>query len=354
MRCFHANHAVLVMEGKIFTCTVAPNAHIFSERFGIDLALTERDYLDIHKAESKQDILEFLATPKPFCRYCDVAARSYGHPWERSKQEMSEWLVSIEETESGKVTRGIVVPVSFGMIVLNGEPFLRYNYRALYPFAQQIIVVEGAAPAAASIATADGHSTDGTLEVLRRLKAEEDPEDKLLIVTAEDEGYPNGFWPGEKHEQSRAYARRATGDYLWQVDVDEFYQPAAMTRVLDMVALTLTSVACPSRYFGSGAGWTTSRRDSIAARSVFAGSSVGVRVTHTQHIVRRRFSTKTTAICTNSTGSTVRPSRGRTSSCFTTSYSSLSRSGRNVRIAPPWIGIVSTGWTSGLATASSA
>ena len=104
MRCFHANHAVLVMEGKIFTCTVAPNAHIFSERFGTDLALTERDYLDIHKAESKQDILEFLATPKPFCRYCDVEARSYGHPWERSKQEMSEWLVSIEETESGKVS----------------------------------------------------------------------------------------------------------------------------------------------------------------------------------------------------------------------------------------------------------
>ena len=129
-----------------------------------------------------------------------------------------------------------MVPVSFGMIVLNGEPFIRYNYRALYPFAQQIIVVEGAAPAAASIATSDGHSVDGTLEVLRRLKVEEDPEDKLLIVTAEDEGYPNGFWPGEKHEQSRAYAQRATGDYLWQVDVDEFYQPAAMTRVLDMVA----------------------------------------------------------------------------------------------------------------------
>jgi Radical SAM superfamily/4Fe-4S single cluster domain len=99
MRCYHANHAVLVMEGRIHTCTVAPNAHIFSERFGADLALTERDYLDIHKAQSKQEILEFLATPKPFCRYCNVAARSYGHPWERSKQEMSEWLVSTEETE---------------------------------------------------------------------------------------------------------------------------------------------------------------------------------------------------------------------------------------------------------------
>ncbi len=123
--------------------------------------------------------------------------------------------------------------VTFGMIVLNGEPFLRYNLRALYPFAHQIVVVEGAAPAARGVAGPDGHSTDGTLETLRRFQAEEDPDGKLIVVTAEDEGHPNGFWPGEKHEQSRAYARRATGDYLWQVDVDEFYQPAAMARVLD-------------------------------------------------------------------------------------------------------------------------
>ena len=33
--------------------------------------------------------------------------------------------------------------ITFGMIVLNGEPFVRYNLRALYPFAHQIIVVEG-------------------------------------------------------------------------------------------------------------------------------------------------------------------------------------------------------------------
>ena len=35
------------------------------------------------------------------------------------------------------------------MIVLNGLPFLRHDLCALYPFAHQIIVVEGAAPGAA-------------------------------------------------------------------------------------------------------------------------------------------------------------------------------------------------------------
>ncbi|HOA22965.1 MAG TPA: glycosyltransferase family A protein [Aggregatilineales bacterium] len=119
--------------------------------------------------------------------------------------------------------------ITFGMIVLNGEPFTRYNLRALYPFAHEIIVVEGAAPGAAGVATPDGHSRDGTLEALHRFKAEEDPDDKLQIITRD------GFW-SEKDEMSRAYAERATGDYLWQVDVDEFYHPDDMRTLLRLLA----------------------------------------------------------------------------------------------------------------------
>jgi hypothetical protein len=125
--------------------------------------------------------------------------------------------------------------ITFGIIVLNGEPFTRYVLRSVYPFAHQIVVVEGAAPGAVNIATADGHSRDGTLGELRRFMAEEDPEQKVALVTAEDEGHPSGFWPGEKDEQSQAYARRATGDYLWQVDIDEFYLPEDMARVIAML-----------------------------------------------------------------------------------------------------------------------
>jgi len=125
--------------------------------------------------------------------------------------------------------------ITFGMIVLNGEPFLRYNLRSLYSFAHQIIVVEGAAPGAAYIATDDGHSTDGTLETLHDFRAHDDPEDKVTIITAEDVGHPDGFWPGEKHEQSQAYAKQATGDFLWQVDVDEFYKPEDIRQIVQML-----------------------------------------------------------------------------------------------------------------------
>jgi FkbM family methyltransferase len=125
--------------------------------------------------------------------------------------------------------------ITFGIIVLNGEPFTAHTIRSLYPFAHEIIVVEGAAPGAKNIATPDGHSRDGTLAELRRIKAEEDPDGKITIVTAEDEGYPDGWWPGEKHEQSRAYAKRATGNYLWQVDIDEFYRAEEMAQVIGML-----------------------------------------------------------------------------------------------------------------------
>ncbi len=118
--------------------------------------------------------------------------------------------------------------VTFGIIVFNGEPFTRYCLRALYPFAHEIIVVEGATVSASTIATLDGHSTDDTLETLRRFKDEEDREDKVQIVIRD------GFW-SEKDEMSQAYAARATGDYLWQVDIDEFYRPEDMKLIMNML-----------------------------------------------------------------------------------------------------------------------
>lgn len=140
--------------------------------------------------------------------------------------------------------------ITFGMIVLNGEPFTRYNLRSLYPFAHQIIVVEGACPSAKNVATPDGHSRDATLTVLRQFQANEDPENKVLVVTAEDAGHRDGFW-SEKNEMSQAYASRATGNYLWQVDSDEFYLPEDMQQVIDMLRNdpAITMVTFPTLTF---------------------------------------------------------------------------------------------------------
>jgi hypothetical protein len=145
--------------------------------------------------------------------------------------------------------------VSFGMIVLNGEPFTRYNLRSIYPFAHEIIVVEGAVESAAAIATQDGHSIDGTLEALHRFKTEEDPENKLTIITKE------GFWH-EKDAMSQAYAERATGDYLWQVDSDEFYHAGDMRKVLKLLRddPAITSLSFRQISFWGGFNYYTDGR----------------------------------------------------------------------------------------------
>ena len=141
------------------------------------------------------------------------------------------------------------------MIVLNGEPFIGYNLRSIYPYAHQIIVVEGACPAARDVASPDGHSRDQTMATLRRFHSEEDPDRKLVIVTAEDEGHPDGFW-SEKDEMSQAYARRAAGNYLWQLDCDEFYHEADLPRIMDILSEGVDAVTFPTLTFWGGLRYT--------------------------------------------------------------------------------------------------
>jgi hypothetical protein len=148
--------------------------------------------------------------------------------------------------------------ITFGIIVLNGEPFTRYCLRSIYPFAYEIIVVEGGHEDAKSVCTSDGHSVDGTLEALNKFKMEEDPENKLTIVTR------NGFWPKkdelgrDRTPQSRAYAERATGDYLWQVDIDEFYKSKDMKKVIKLLYKNpkITAITFPTYTFWGDINYT--------------------------------------------------------------------------------------------------
>jgi glycosyltransferase involved in cell wall biosynthesis len=141
--------------------------------------------------------------------------------------------------------------ITFGIIVLNGEPFTRYCLRSLYPFAHEIIVVEGGSEAAHLVTTPDGHSIDGTLETLLKFKREEDPENKVQII------YRQGFWPGKdafggsRTQQSQAYAEKATGDYLWQIDIDEFYKTDDILAVIEMLFKdpTITAVSFMTHTF---------------------------------------------------------------------------------------------------------
>lgn len=91
LKCFHANNCITLKNGKLYTCTVAPNIEHFNKYFGKDLPLTDYDGIDIYKANNIQEVLQFLAKPIPFCRFCNVKGRTFGHKWGISKKDISEW-----------------------------------------------------------------------------------------------------------------------------------------------------------------------------------------------------------------------------------------------------------------------
>jgi len=89
--CTLANRWIALMDGKLYTCQVAPNAFHFNKRFGASLELEDGDYLDIYKVKDIDEILDFLAAPKPFCKYCKTDIIVNGIPWQPSKKVIEEW-----------------------------------------------------------------------------------------------------------------------------------------------------------------------------------------------------------------------------------------------------------------------
>lgn len=91
LNCEDSNSCIFLRDGKLFTCVVPPNIHHFNKYFNKNLEVTGKDYIDIYEAKNIDEILNFLASPIPFCRYCNVKERKYNLPWKISKKEIKEW-----------------------------------------------------------------------------------------------------------------------------------------------------------------------------------------------------------------------------------------------------------------------
>lgn len=89
--CSQANQCHLVKDGRIYTCSYIKCAEHFNKYFHQNLEITEDDYVDLYSVKDGQEMLEKLAKPARFCRYCDIKGRIHGLPFEISKKEMSEW-----------------------------------------------------------------------------------------------------------------------------------------------------------------------------------------------------------------------------------------------------------------------
>ncbi|MDR1698503.1 MAG: radical SAM protein [Prevotellaceae bacterium] len=91
LRCSSANNCIAMDNGKIYTCTTIPYVKYFNAHFKKNLPVTENDYIDIYKAKSMDEILEFIAKPMPFCRFCHQKGIIYDTGFGVSKKEISEW-----------------------------------------------------------------------------------------------------------------------------------------------------------------------------------------------------------------------------------------------------------------------
>ena len=75
--CFLANNCLILENGRLYTCSYIPNIRHFNKFFNKSILISVNDYIDIHKARNYQEILQFLAKPIPFCKYCDVNSIIY-------------------------------------------------------------------------------------------------------------------------------------------------------------------------------------------------------------------------------------------------------------------------------------
>ncbi len=90
MHCANANICAVLSHGKLFSCVRPAKIRHFNKAFNTDLCLTERDYLEVEKIKSLDEVMKFCATPLPFCRFCNTLAESPTN-WEPSKKDISEW-----------------------------------------------------------------------------------------------------------------------------------------------------------------------------------------------------------------------------------------------------------------------
>jgi MoaA/NifB/PqqE/SkfB family radical SAM enzyme len=89
--CFFANYCITLKNGKLCTCGLPLSIQHFNEYFGKNIQVSEKDFIDIYKANTIDEILDFLRKPIPFCRYCDWQNIETRLPWRISKKEISEW-----------------------------------------------------------------------------------------------------------------------------------------------------------------------------------------------------------------------------------------------------------------------
>ncbi|MHA2219841.1 MAG: glycosyltransferase, partial [Candidatus Hodarchaeales archaeon] len=130
-----------------------------------------------------------------------------------------------EDAKSYELKKEDYPSVTALLIAYNSMPFIEYTINMVSKFADRIIVVEGAISKVVEI-TGSASSNDGTLEYLVDLWKHHKIE---LLILKENECWEN------KMAMQNAGLKIVNTDYLWLVDVDEFYLDNDILRIMTIL-----------------------------------------------------------------------------------------------------------------------
>lgn len=89
-KCYVASRCAFLKEGKIYSCPRVANIYHVNKKFNTNFEIADTDWLDIYKANSYEEIREFLKRPKDFCKHCDNNNKEVVK-WRLSDKKLEEW-----------------------------------------------------------------------------------------------------------------------------------------------------------------------------------------------------------------------------------------------------------------------
>ena len=92
LKCPHANNCITLNRGRIYSCGAPLVGTILNKKYSTDLIVTENDSMSIYECKSFREMIDFLAKPIYFCRYCNLEGMQYGIPYKASKKEFDEYF----------------------------------------------------------------------------------------------------------------------------------------------------------------------------------------------------------------------------------------------------------------------
>ena len=81
--------------GRFYPCTISAYFHHLNRFFKLGISISDNNFIDIHKAKSKDEFYKLITAPVPCCKHCNLNAREFDVKWERSKQNLDEWTHTI-------------------------------------------------------------------------------------------------------------------------------------------------------------------------------------------------------------------------------------------------------------------